>query len=172
MRRSQIALALAAALATLSSPALAAPPEPPFVSTGEVVYRTSAAYDATRVRGPNVNMAVTKDGRWGGNLLTKDVMLKVEPGRISGAGVNLVVKQDAKTLSVEGMISGIRVRLTATATTFVGRVGDRQVDCGREADGYCYLAGSRTGSMRFKGSSNQWPDVPMPQWVFAVIGAI
>ena len=172
MRRSQIALTLAAALATLSFPALAAEPEAPFVSTGEVVYRTSAAYDATRVRGPNVNMAVTRDGRWGGNLLTKDVVLKIEPGRISGAGVNLVVTKDAKGLSVEGMISGIRVRLTATATTFVGRVGDRQVECGREADGFCYMSGGRTSSMHFKGTANQWPDVPMPQWVFAVIGAI
>jgi hypothetical protein len=170
MRPAQILTVLA--LATLSLPARAGEPEAPFVSTGEVVYRTSAAYDATRVRGPNVNMAVTKDGRWGGNLLTKDVVLKIEPGRISGAGVNLVVTKDAKGLSVEGMISGIRVRLTATATTFVGRVGDRQVECGREADGFCYMSGGRTSSMHFKGTANQWPDVPMPQWVFAVIGAI
>ena len=49
MRRSQIALA--AALATLSFPVLAADPNAPFTSTGEIVYRTSAAYDATRVRG-------------------------------------------------------------------------------------------------------------------------
>ncbi len=160
------------ALAALALPALAAEPEAPFVSTGEVVYRTSAAYDATRVRGPNVNMAVTKDGHWGGNLLTKDVMLKVAPDRISGAGVNLVVKQDAASLSVEGMISGIRVRVKATATTFVGRVGDRQVECGREADGYCYMSGGRTTSMHFKGTANRWPDAPMPQWIFAVIGAI
>jgi hypothetical protein len=170
MRRSHLILALVLAAGAL--PARAAEPEAPFVSTGEIVYRTSAAYDATRVRGPNVNMAVTKDGRWGGNLLTKDVMLKVEPGRISGAGVNLVVKQDAKSLSVEGMISGIRVRVNATATTFVGRVGERQVECGRQADGYCYMSGGRTASMHFKGTANRWPDVPMPQWIFAVIGAI
>jgi hypothetical protein len=160
------------ALVASAPPALAAEPEAPFVSNGEIVYRTSAAYDATRVRGPNVNMSVTKDGRWGGNLLTKDVMLKIAPDRITGAGVNLVVKQDAKAVSVEGMISGIRVRVNATATTFVGRVGDRQVECGREADGYCYMSGSRTNTMHFKGTANKWPDVPMPQWIFAVIGAI
>jgi hypothetical protein len=170
MRRSHLILALA--LATAALPARAAEPEAPFVSTGEIVYRTSAAYDATRVRGPNVNMAVTKDGRWGGNLLAKDVMLKIAPDRISGAGVNLVVKQDATSVSVEGMISGIRVRVKATATTFVGRVGERQVECGREADGYCYMSGGRTSSMHFKGTANRWPDVPMPQWIFAVIGAI
>jgi hypothetical protein len=172
MRRSHLILALALALGAGALPGRAAEPEAPFVSTGEIVYRTSAAYDATRVRGPNVNMAVTKDGRWGGNLLAKDVMLKIAPDRISGAGVNLVVKQDAKGLSVEGMISGIRVRVNATATTFVGRVGERQVECGRQADGYCYMSGGRTSSMHFKGTANRWPDVPMPQWIFAVIGAI
>ncbi len=160
------------ALVAIAPPAVGAEPEGPFVSNGEIVYRTSAAYDATRVRGPNVNMSITKDGRWGGNLLTKDVMLKIAPDRITGAGVNLVVKQDANTLSVEGMISGIRVRVKATATTFVGRVGNNQVECGREPDGYCYLSGSRTNTVHFKGTANKWPDVPMPQWIFAVIGSI
>ena len=170
MRQLQMIVALALVAGAL--PARAADPESPFVASGEVVYRTSAAYDATRVRGPNVNMAVTKDGRWGGNLLAKDVMLKATPEKITGAGVNLVVKQDATTVSVEGMISGIRVRVKATATTFVGRVGNRQVECGREPDGYCYMSGGRTSSMHFKGTANRWPDVPMPQWIFAVIGAI
>ncbi len=170
MRPLQMIAALA--LFAGSLPARAADPEAPFVASGEVVYRTSAAYDATRVRGPNVNMAITRDGRWGGNLLSKDVVLQVTPDRITGAGVNLVVKQDAASLSVEGMISGIRVRFKATAKDFVGRVGNRQVECGREPDGYCYLLGGRTSSMRFKGTANKWPDVPMPQWVFAVIGAI
>jgi hypothetical protein len=170
MRPARILAALA--LASLTLPVAAAEPEAPFNASGEIVYRTSAAYDATRVRGPNVNMSVTKDGHWGGNLLTKDVMLKVAPDRITGAGVNLVVKQDANALSVEGMISGIRVRLKATAKDFVGRVGNRQVECSREPDGYCYMSGGRTASMRFKGTASQWPDVPMPQWVFAVIGSI
>ena len=170
MRPLQMIVTLALVAGAL--PARAADPEAPFVASGEVVYRTSAAYDATRVRGPNVNMAVTKDGRWGGNLLAKDVMLQATPEKITGAGVNLVVKQDATTVSVEGMISGIRVRVKATATTFVGRVGNRQVECGREADGYCYMSGGRTSSMHFKGTANKWPDVPMPQWIFAVIGAI
>jgi hypothetical protein len=163
---------VAVTLAVLALPAAAAEPEAPFVSVGEIVYRTSAAFDATRVRGPNVNMSLTKDGRWGGNLLTKDVMLKVTPDRITGAGVNLVVKQDANTVSVEGLISGIRVRVKATAKDFVGRVGERQVECGREPDGYCYMSGGRTSSMHFKGTAAKWPDVPMPQWIFAVIGAI
>ncbi len=169
---SQRFVVLAVSLLVAALPARAADPNAPFTATGEIVYRTSAAFDATRVRGPNVNMAVTKDGQWGGNLLAKDVMLKVTPDRITGAGVNLVVKQDANSLSVEGMISGIRVRFKATAKDFVGRVAERQVECNREPDGYCYLSGGRTSSMHFKGTAAKWPDVPMPQWVFAVIGAI
>jgi hypothetical protein len=173
MRRSLALLALAAA--TLPGLALAAPPPPgpdaPFRSEGEVVYRGSAAYDATRVRGPSVNMAVTRDGKWGGNLLEKDVMLTVTPERISGAGVNLVVSRDAKSLSVEGLVSGIRVRVKATQDTFVGRVGNRQIECTRGADGYWHLSGG-VAAIRFKGTADRMPDVPMPQWIFAVIGAI
>jgi len=26
--------------------------------------------------------------------------------------------------------------------------------------------------MHFKGTANKWPDVPVPQWIFAVIGSI
>ena len=167
-----LVVAVSVALVSAVLPAQAADPNAPFSASGEIVYRTSAAFDATRVRGPNVNMAVTNDGHWGGNLLAKDVMLKVTPDRITGAGVNLVVKQDANSLSVEGMISGIRVRFKATAKDFVGRVGERQVECNREPDGYCYLSGGRTSSMHFKGTAAKWPDVPIPQWVFAVIGAI
>lgn len=174
MRPFQLLLAVALAAGTLPAVTLAAP-EAPFVSDGEVDYnRGSAAYDATRVRGPSVNMSVTKDGRWGGNLLTKDVMLKIEPDRISGAGVNLIVKRDAKTLSVEGLISGIRVRVKATQTSLVARVGGRQVDATRAAEGYWYLTGgaSRSAVIQLKGTADKLPDVPMPQWIFALIGAL
>lgn len=164
---------LAALGAALAGSTLAA--DEPFVAEGEVLYqRGSAAYDAGHVRGPHVNLALTKDGRWGGNLLDKDVVLTVTPERISGAGVNLVVKRDAKQLSVEGLVSGVRVRLTATRDAFTARVGPRQVECNRSPDGVWFVAGGsdRVSAIRFKGSADRIPDVPMPQWVFAVIGAI
>ena len=167
-----VAAVLAASLA--AGPALAADPEPPFVSTGEVVYRNSAAFDDTRVRGPTVNMSVTKDGHWGGSILQKDVMLKVTPDRISGAGVNLVVKKKDGTLTVEGLVNNVRVRLEASAGKFVGRVGSQQVESTREpgSDWYVNTGSGRQATIRFKGTAGQMPDVPMPQWVFAVIGAI
>ena len=155
-------------------PAAAAEPETPFVSTGEVIYRNSAAYDATRVRGPTVNLSVTKDGRWGGSILQKDVMLKVTPEKITGAGVNLIITRKPGSLAVEGMVDGIRVRITAAADRFVGRVGNSQVESNRSGDaGWFNNTGSgRQGTIRFKGTADTLPDVPMPQWLFAVIGAM
>lgn len=171
MRAARMVLAALAAGVALHATAA----EEPFIPEGEVNYqRGSAAFDAGHVRGPRVNMALTKDGRWGGNLLEKDVVLTVTPERISGAGVNLVVKRDAKELSVEGLVSGIRVRVTATRDTFVARVGSRQVECKRSPDGVWFVAGGsdRISAIRFKGSANGMPDVPMPQWILAVIGAL
>jgi hypothetical protein len=164
--------ALAVAVLSVAAPALGE--EAPFVSTGEVVYRNSAAFDATRVRGPTVNMAITKDGHWGGSILQKDVMLKVTPDRISGAGVNLVVKKADGKLTVEGLVNKVRVRLEASANKFVGRVGTQQVESTREpgSDWWANAGSGRQATIRFKGTAGQMPDVPMPQWVFAVIGAI
>jgi hypothetical protein len=174
MRPSLVTVALAVAACSL--PVAAGEPggEAPFVSQGEVQYRTSAAYDATRVRGPKINMALTRDGRWGGNVLNKDVLLEVTPGRISGAGVNLVVSRDAKTISVEGLFAGIRVRVKASRESFVARVGDRQIESTRSPDGIWALTGgaSRVAVIRFKGTADRMPDVPMPQWILAVIGTI
>jgi hypothetical protein len=166
--------ALVAVVLAVAALPVSAQEETPFRSTGEVEYRTTAAYDATRVRGPKVNMALTKDGKWGGSIQGQDVLLEVKPGRISGAGVNLVVSQDATTVSAEGLLSGIRVRVKATKDSFVGRVGDRQVECERRADGYWILRGGPAGmaAIRFKGTADKMPDVPMPQWIFAIIGAI
>ncbi len=166
------AAVLAVALLSVAAPVLAQ--EAPFVSTGEVVYRNSAAFDATRVRGPTVNMAVTKDGRWGGSILQKDVMLKVTPDRISGAGVNLVVKKADGKLTVEGLVNNVRVRLEASANKFVGRVGTQQVESSKEpgSDWWLNAGSGRQTTIRFKGDAGKMPDVPMPQWVFAVIGAI
>ncbi len=172
--RTAVSVVLAALSILVAPPGRAADPEPPFVSTGEVIYRNSAAFDDTRVRGPTVNMSVTKDGRWGGSILQKDVMLKVEPDRISGAGVNLLVKKKDGTLTVEGLVNNVRVRLEASAGKFVGRVGTQQVESTREpgSDWFANAGSGRQATIRFKGTAGQMPDVPMPQWVFAVIGAI
>jgi hypothetical protein len=177
LRNFQMIAAVAVVFGTLPSTARGAPtaPEAPFVASGEVdLHRGSAAYDATRVRGPSVNMALTKDGAWGGKLLQQDVRLTVTPDRISGAGVNLVVKRDATTISVEGLFVGTRVRVKATRDSLVATVGQRQVEATRGAQGYWYRTGGapNLAVVEFKGTANDLPDVPMPQWIFALIGAI
>ena len=177
MRTSRFLVALAFAASTCRVAAQEPPGaagRPAFAPAGQVEYRTTAAYDAAYVRGPKVNMALTRDGKWGGTLEGKDVRLEVKPGRISGAGVNLVVTRDAKTIAVEGLFAGIRVRVKATQDTFVGRVGNRQVECVRGPDGYWFQKGGPAGiaAIRFTGDADRMPDVPMPQWIFAVIGAI
>jgi len=180
MRPSRLALALALAVGTLPVAAQDGPPgprdtgKPAFAPTGQVEVRTTASYDDAFVRGPQVNMALTKDGKWGGTLLGKDVRLEVTPGRISGAGVNLVVTRDAKSIAVEGLFAGVRVRVKATQDTFVGRVGNRQIECTRGPNGYWFQKGGPAGvaAIRFTGGADRMPDVPMPQWIFAVIGAI
>jgi hypothetical protein len=168
-------LLLAAGPAPAAAGASGAPGgEAPFVAEGEIVLRGSAAYDATRVRGPRVNMALTRDGRWGGNVLDADVILEVRPDRISGAGVNLVVTRDAGTLAVEGLVSGVRVRVKATRDELVARVGQRQIECVRSPAGTWVLRGGsqRVEAIRLKGSADRIPDVPLPQWILALIGAL
>ena len=184
MRPCQAIFALALAVGALSAapeePATPPPPPQPgsgeiaFVSDGEVsTNRGSAAYDSTRVRGPKVNMALTREGLWGGSLVGKDVVLKVTPDRVSGAGVNIVVSRDAKTISAEGLIGGVRVRVEATRDSFVARVGDRQLECTRGPGGIWSPSGqSATAAIVFKGTANRMPDVPVPQWIFAVLGAL
>jgi hypothetical protein len=75
---------------------------------------------------------------------------------------------------VEGTISGVRVRVNGTKDFFSARVGGSQVECKRAPDGTWFLAegASRISVIRFKGTADRLPDVPMPQWIFAVIGAL
>jgi hypothetical protein len=175
MRPTPILAALAVALASVTVPTAArAAGDAPFVADGEIQFRASAAYDATRVRGPYVNMALTRDGQWGGNVLGKDMVVDVKPGRIAGSGINLKVTRDATSISVEGTVDAKRVVVQATKDSLRARVGNRQIECTRRPDGYWYLTGGATGiaAIRMKGSADRLPEVPMPQWIFAVIGAV
>lgn len=191
MRPSRLVLALALGLvavpataetpaapkeaAPAAAPAPAAPEvEPGYVPTGQVRLRQASSFDATRVRGPNVNLTLTSDGQWGGTVARRPVRLQVTPQRITGAGVNLTVSRSAGTLSVEGTWDGSRVRVTTTKDSFQARLGDQQIDLARNADGSWRQRQVSGGVLpvRFQGSADQVPDVPMPQWILAVIGAM
>jgi hypothetical protein len=149
--------------------------EPAYVPAGEVQARLVASYDATRVRGPGVHMTLQSEGRWAGSIAGQSVRLQVTPGRITGSGVNLTVSRDAERITVEGAYVGTRVRITATRQSCEGRCGDRRLHATRREDGswqQTLNTGSRVLPIGFRGSADRIPDVPMPQWIFAVMGAM
>ena len=196
--RSILALALAAsalpaiAQAPAAAPAPAAPapaaaaPAPKaaaapaaaadaFAPTGEVRIRLSASFDATRVRGPNTNLSVRSDGRWGGTLAGQSVRLQVTPTRITGGGVTLTVASEPERLSVQGTAAGgVRVRIIATKTSIDAQVGKRTFNATRGADGNWQQANQAAGAtnFRFTGTAADPLAAPQPQWIFAVIGAL
>ncbi len=169
----------APAAAAAPAPKAAAAPAAPaaaeaFAPTGEVRIRLSASFDATRVRGPNTSLSVRSDGRWGGTLAGQSVRLQVTPTRITGGGVTLTVAREADRLSVQGTGAGGRVRIIATKTSIDAQVGTRTFNATRDADGnwrQANMAGGAT-NFRFTGTAADPLAAPMPQWVFAVIGAM
>lgn len=172
------AAAPAAAAPAAAAPAAAAPApkaaEAEYVPSGEVRIRLSASYDATRVRGPNTNLTLASDGRWGGTIAGQSVRLQVTPTQISGGGVTLTVARENDRLSVQGTSAGARVRIIATKTSIDAQVGKRTFNATRNADGswrQANMAGGAT-NFRFTGSAADPLAAPMPQWVLAVIGAL
>jgi hypothetical protein len=171
------AAAPAAPAAPAAAPAApaAAPAADAFTPTGEVRIRLSAAFDATRVRGPNANLSVRSDGRWGGTLAGKSVRLEVTPTRISGANVTLTVAREADRLSVQGTAAGgARVRIIATKTSIDAQVGKRTFNATRDAGGEWRQANQAGGAtnFRFTGTAADPLTAPEPQWILAVIAAL
>jgi hypothetical protein len=182
-----LALAVSALPSAAQAPAAAAPAAPApkaapapaaaeadYVPAGEIRIRLSASYDATRVRGPNTNLTLTSDGRWGGTISGTSVRLQVTPTRITGGGVTLNVTRDAGRLTVQGTAGGSRVRIIATNTSIDAQSGDRTFNATREAGGEWRQANKTGGAtnFRFTGSAADPLTAPMPQWVLAVIGAL
>ena len=89
-----------------------------FKPTGDVFFGPaggagrSVAYSDSRIVGPRANMTRAQNGQWAGNLAGKDLVLNVEPGRITGDGVDLLVARDGTTVDVQGMFGQRQVRMT------------------------------------------------------------
>ena len=81
-----------------------------FVTTGGT--GTSAAFSDFRIVGPRANMTLDKNGQWGGDIAGKNLILSVQPGRITGDGVNLFVVRKGTTVSVQGMFGQRQVWVT------------------------------------------------------------
>ena len=169
------ALSLACASATAESrlpltPVPAAPPDPEFRATGEVVGRgSSAAFDDWRVVGPKVNLTRRGDGTWAGDLGGTEVLLTPSDGRLSGAGADLHFLLRDGVVLVRGRVGGrdINVRLQPgdglpTARGIACRYEGNLVNCDSAA------AAERPG-IELRGLAARTRDPVMPQLGLALV---
>ncbi len=181
-------LCAAAALAAASGAAA-------FDPTGEVSFWTagvlpssaasasSAAFDADHVVGPNVNVTRTEEATWAGNVGDRNYELKVEKGRINGAGFTLAVERKDGRTEIEGLLGTIRLRVTMDGKTVTGRYGAcsfdlRRTEPGTYAGGVGCVPASRrqspdtaTATLRLTGEA-AGDDPPQPQLALALAAAL
>ena len=111
LRRPGLRHALRGALCGSPLPGPGRPGRRGFEATGEVFFDaqgsgTSVAFSDFRMVGPRVNMTRADDGSWRGNVGDREMILKVQPGRITGDGVDLYVVKKPGTVpavSIQGM---------------------------------------------------------------------
>ena len=159
-----------------------------FKASGEVFFDaqssgTSVAFSDFRMVGPRVNMTRAEDGSWRGNVGDREMIVKVQPGRITGDGVDLyVVSKPGKVpaISIQGMYFQRQVWFTLKAGEIQGTT-----DGGRcsfdltpaQAPGY-WTGGVgcggnlRTGTLQLTGTAADIGAPPMPQLVFALIAVL
>jgi hypothetical protein len=159
-----------------------------FQATGEVFFDaqsagTSVAFSDFRMVGPRVNMTRAADGTWRGNIGDREMIVKVQPGRITGDGVDLfVVKKPGKasTVSVQGMYFQRQVWFTFKAGEIQGTTdgGSCSFDLNpAQAPGY-WTGGVgcggniRMGTLQLTGTAANLGEPPMPQLVFALIAVL
>lgn len=159
-----------------------------FQPTGEVFFDaqgsgTSVAFSDFRMVGPRVNMTRADDGSWRGNIGDREMILKVQPGRITGDGVDLyVVKKvgTTTTVSIQGMYFQRQVWFTFKAGEIQGTT-----DGGRcsfdlnpaQAPGYWTggvgCGGSmRMGTLQLTGTAANLGEPPLPQLVLALVAVL
>jgi hypothetical protein len=135
------------------------------------------SYGRYRVVGPRTSLSVNQQGRWGGTLAGETVLLDVSDGRIRGAGVDLSVRRDGGALRVSGLWRNARLDMTFESDHIRGTPG-----------GGCSLDLRPAGSITWRGflacptqdlavfqldgAAGDLPDVAMPQWLFAFLGAL
>ena len=157
-----------------------------FESTGEVRLAAggrgaSAAFDATRVVGPAVNLAQTAGGAWSGDLHGQNVALEVTDRRISAPNVELFVETAGGVTTVRGNLFGRRYSLEYGPKKLAGRAGACSVDLKRTRQGN--LAGTTgcTGPRRQPTVTRTFvkllgqardPAPPYPQFVLALLAVL
>lgn len=180
MRAPVLGIASAAALA-------AAPAALAIDATGEVVFRlrgsmaSSASFDDERVVGPVVNMTRVADEEWAGDVNGADVALHVDGRHIEGASFTLDYAREGEHVSVEGLVNGIRMRVSMDAKRMRGRYGVCSIDMKRkrvglyEGDVGCLRGGSfpasAKASLELYGVAAT-PEAPQPQLALALVAVL
>ncbi len=135
------------------------------------------AYSRYRVVGPRTSLAYSKDGKWGGTVSGREVLLTASAGRIRGAGVDLEVTRDGEELVVQGLWQGQRIDLTVRDDAIRGTPG---LGCSlslRPSEstwwrGFLACPAQDMAAVRLDGAAGEVPNVPMPQWLFAFLGTL
>ena len=159
-----------------------------FKASGEVFFDaqssgTSVAFSDFRMVGPRVNMTRADDGSWRGNVGDREMIVKVQPGRITGDGIDLyVVKKpgNVPAISVQGMYFQRQVWFTLKAAEIQGTTdgGSCSFDLnpgpspGSWTGGVGCGGNLRTGTLQLTGTAANLGEPPMPQLVFALIAVL
>ena len=135
------------------------------------------SYGRYRVVGPGTSLSRNLEGRWGGTLSGQSVLLEVEDGRIRGAGVELTVRRDGDALLVSGLWRNARMDLDFRKEHIGGTPGagcsiDLRPSEGGVWRGFLACPNPDVASVRLAGAAIDVPDVAMPQWLLAFLGAL
>ena len=121
-----LSLAALALAACAGAPAVPVPMPTSAEGDGEVIFLPlgsvgyGAAFDTHRVVGPNVNMAATPEGVWGGDLRGRNVVLEIGDGRLLGAAFDLAVEREGDAIRLSGLLGNRRVNLKVSPREIQG----------------------------------------------------
>ncbi len=170
----------------VTTPAPGETKPPGFQADGEIFWAaqdagTSVSWNDFRMVGPTVNMTLDpKSGQWGGNVGSRNMIVTVKPGRVTGDGVDLSVVRKGQTLSIQGMFFQRQVWFTIKPTEIQGTT-----DGGRcsfdlapaQKPGY-WTGGVGCGGavvqglLQLSGTAANLADPAMPQLFFALIAVL
>ena len=137
----------------------------------------SNSYGRYRVVGPQTSISRNREGRWGGTLAGQTTLLDVEDGRIRGAGVELTVQRDGETIRISGLWRNARLDLSLQKDHVTGTPGggcsiDLTPAEGTVWRGFLACPTPDVAVVRLEGAAQELPDVALPQWLFAFLGAL
>lgn len=135
------------------------------------------SYGRYRVVGPTTSLARNLEGKWGGTIAGEPVLLEVRDGTIRGAGVELTVRRDGDALLVAGLWRNARLDLAFRKDHIGGTPGagcslDLRPSEGTVWRGFLACPNPDAAFLRLDGAAMEIPDLAMPQWLFAFLGAL